>query len=120
MLKIKRVYEDPEKDDGYRILVDRLWARGETKVKADLDDWVKEIAPSTELRKSFGHAEAKYDDFQKEYMKELDKNDSAKNFLKLVNDKLEQGNVTLLYSAKNEVINNAVVLKEWIEKNIKK
>lgn len=118
MLKIKRVYEDAEKNDGYRILVDRLWARGETKVKVDLDDWEKEIAPSTELRKSFGHEEAKYDDFKKEYMQELDKNDQAKTFLKLVKDKLELGNVTLLYGAKNEVINNAVVLKEWIEKHL--
>lgn len=117
MLKIKRVYEEPKKDDGYRILVDRLWARGETKVKADLDDWAKEIAPSTELRKSFGHEESNYDDFERKYMEELDKNDEAKTFLKLVKDKLKLGNVTLLYGAKNEVINNAVVLKEWIEKH---
>lgn len=119
MLKIKRIYDDKSSEDGYRILVDRLWARGESKKEADLDYWAKEIAPSTETRKEFHHEANKFDDFKKEYLEELNKNEKAKLFLDLVEDKLKIGDVTLLYGAKNESMNNAVVLKEWIEKHLK-
>ena len=118
MLKTKRIYEEESDDDGYRILVDRLWARGESKKKADLDDWAKDIAPTTKTRKAFDHEAVNYEDFEKEYFEELDENEKAKEFLKLVKDKLKESNVTLLYGAKNEKINNAVVLKKWIEEHL--
>ena len=115
MLRIKRIYEDPSKDDGTRILVDRLWARGITKEDAKLDEWEKEIAPTNETRKLFDHEAAKFEDFEKEYKKELDENKASNDFVKLIKDKLKLGNVTLLYGAKNEEMNNAVVLKEWLD-----
>lgn len=118
MLKIKRMYEDASADDGYRILVDRLWARGVSKEEAKLDYWAKEIAPSKELRSEFHHEQETFEDFQKDYLAELNKNDLAKEFAALVKEKLKEGNVTLLYSAKNEALNNAVVLKNWLEKEV--
>lgn len=118
MLGIKRVYEDPSSDDGYRILVDRLWARGETKVKAHLDHWAKEMAPSDEVRKSFNHESDKFDEFVKAYTDEINNNPESKEFLDLIRRKLKDGNVTLLYGAKNETMNNAVVLKQWLEEHL--
>ena len=115
MLRIKRIYEDPSKDDGTRILVDRLWARGVSKEDAKLDEWEKEISPTNETRKLFDHEAAKFEDFEKEYKKELDENKASNDFVKLIKDKLKLGNVTLLYGAKNEEMNNAVVLKEWLD-----
>ena len=119
MLRIKRIYEEVSDDDGYRILVDRLWPRGISKEKAHIDYWAKEIAPSNSVRKAFNHEPEKYEDFKKAYMLELDKNrvsQEACDFLNLIRDKLCDGNVTFLFGAKNREMNQAVVLKEWIEK----
>jgi len=111
-LKIKRVYEKPAKEDGRRILVDRLWPRGLTKEKAHIDLWLKEIAPSTTLRKWFGHDPAKWDEFQKRYCMELKTNKEQVSLLKAEQNK---GVVTLVYGAKDEEHNEALVLKDWLD-----
>jgi uncharacterized protein YeaO (DUF488 family) len=110
-MKIKRVYEKPEKDDGIRILVDRLWPRGLTKEKAGIDLWLKDIAPSTELRKWFDHDPEKWKEFRKRYSEELKKNEEQVSLLK---DQIKKGTVTLVYGAKDEEHNEALVLKELI------
>jgi uncharacterized protein YeaO (DUF488 family) len=108
---IKRVYEDPTESDGRRILVDRLWPRGLTKEKARVDIWLKEIGPSNELRKWFAHDPQKWPEFQKRYMQEL-KSQAAQ--LALLRHEASHGPVTLLYGAKDEQHNQAVVLKEML------
>lgn len=108
---IKRVYEKPSKEDGIRILVDRLWPRGLTKEKAAIDFWLKTIAPSTELRKWFDHDPNKWKEFQKRYRAELKKNKEEALFLK---EQTKRATVTLLYGAKDEEHNEAVVLKELL------
>lgn len=113
MFKIKRSYQDPDIDDGFRILVDRLWPRGLSKKNAKLDLWMKEIAPSNELRKMFGHDPEKFDTFKGKYLDELkDKKELIKQLkiLEKINHK-----ITLVYSAKDEDHNNAVVLLELIK-----
>jgi len=113
MLKVKRVYEHPGKSDGFRILVDRLWPRGLTKAKAKIDLWLKEIAPSDALRKWSHHDPKKWLDFKKRYFAELGKNpEQAKNILSQSKGKT----VTLLFGAKEEQHNNAVALREYLEK----
>lgn len=114
MFKIKRAYQDPEDEDGYRILVDRLWPRGVSKEKAKFDLWMKEIAPSNELRKWFGHETEKWEEFKNKYVDELAE---KKELIKKLHD-LENVNktITLIYSAKDEKQNNAVVLLELLEK----
>jgi len=111
--KIKRVYEKPEKEDGFRILVDRLWPRGLTKEKAKVDLWLKEIAPSTELRKWFAHDPEKWEEFKKRYLSELKKNKEPVAQLK---EKMKEGNVTLIYAAKDETHNEAQVLLNELKK----
>jgi uncharacterized protein YeaO (DUF488 family) len=111
--KIKRVYEKPEKEDGFRILVDRLWPRGLTKEKAKVDLWLKEIAPSTELRKWFAHDREKWEEFKKRYLSELKKNKEPVAQLK---EKMKEGNVTLIYAAKDETHNEAQVLLNELKK----
>jgi len=108
-IKIKRVYEQPDKDDGRRILVDRLWPRGLTKEKASVDLWLKDIAPSTELRKWFGHDPSKWGEFKKRYLDEL-KGKSEQ--IQLLKQEMEKGAVTLVYGAKDEEHNEALVLQE--------
>ena len=110
-LNIKRVYEKPDKQDGKRVLVDRLWPRGLTKEKADIDLWLKGIAPTTELRKWFNHDAAKWEEFQKRYRNELNNN---KEQVSLLKDQLKKGIVTLVYGARDEEHNEALVLKEWL------
>lgn len=110
-LKIKRVYEKPDKADGIRILIDRIWPRGMTKEKAAIDLWLKEIAPTTELRKWFGHDPEKWKEFKKRYKKELKDNTDAVDQVK---QQLKKGNITLVYSAKDEAHNQAVVLQEYL------
>jgi uncharacterized protein YeaO (DUF488 family) len=110
-LKIKRVYEKPGKEDGQRILVDRLWPRGLTKEKAAIDLWLKEIAPSTELRKWFGHDPDKWNEFQKRYHQELKEN---KEQVQILNEQLEKGTATLVYGARDELHNEALVLMVWL------
>ncbi len=109
-LQIKRVYEKPDPKDGYRILVDRLWPRGLTKKKAAIDLWLKNIAPSTELRKWFSHDPEKWQEFQKKYLKELKAN---KEEVDTVKENLKKGPVTFLYAAKDEAHNEAIVLKDY-------
>ncbi|SCX40852.1 DUF488 domain-containing protein [Nitrosospira sp. Nsp1] len=110
---IKRVYEPPEKEDGVRILVDRLWPRGLTKEKASVDIWLKEIAPSTNLRKWFAHDHDKWTEFKTRYRAELKENDKQVALLK---EQVKKGKVTLMYGAKDEECNEAVVLQEFLEK----
>jgi len=111
-IQIKRVYEKPAKDDGMRILVDRLWPRGLSKEKADVDLWLKEIAPSTELRKWFGHVPDRWKEFQKRYHHELENNIESVSKLK---ELIKNGVVTLVYGAKDKDHNEALVLKEWLD-----
>ena len=112
-LKLKRVYEPPHKDDGTRILVDRLWPRGLTKEKAKVDLWLKEIAPSTELRKWFGHDPKKWRSFRERYQTELKHHSDQ---LKLLKSKAKEGTVTLIYGARDQEHNEALVLKEFLER----
>jgi uncharacterized protein YeaO (DUF488 family) len=113
MIKIKRIYDASAPDDGIRILVDRLWPRGLSKEKAKVDLWLKEISPSNELRKWYGHDPKKWSQFREKYSKELR---AHRELAELVIQKTKEGVVTLLYSSKEEKINNAVALKEYIEK----
>jgi uncharacterized protein YeaO (DUF488 family) len=112
-LQLKRVYQAVEKHDGYRILVDRLWPRGVSKEKAKIDLWLKDLAPSHELRKWFSHDPGKWPEFLKRYKKELQTKQELVNDLK---QKIkEQKVVTLLFSAADEDYNNAVALKRLVE-----
>ena len=108
-IRIKRVYEQPSHEDGKRILVDRLWPRGLSKEKASVALWLKDIAPSTELRKWFAHDPSKWDEFKQRYISELKDNSEAVQVLK---DELKKGQVTLVYGAKDEEHNDALVLQE--------
>ena len=110
-LTIKRVYEEPDKDDGIRILIDRLWPRGLSKEKAHVDLWLKQIAPSTELRKWFAHDPAKWTEFKTRYRAELKHNSEQLAALKQA---IIKGPVTLLYGAKDEQHNDAIVLQELL------
>jgi uncharacterized protein YeaO (DUF488 family) len=112
MIKLKRAYEKPSRADGARILVERLWPRGLTKERAAVDLWLKEVAPSPELRKWFGHDPARWEQFQKRYWKELEKNEEAVQLLK---QKGKQGTVTLVYAARDEGHNGALALKRFLE-----
>ena len=114
-IKTKRIYEVPDVNDGIRILVDRLWPRGIKKESSEVKAWEKEIAPSNELRKWFNHDSEKYPEFRRKYMEELDASEDAKKFLGFVNEHLGSLNMTLLYAAKDEEHNNAMVLKEWLD-----
>jgi uncharacterized protein YeaO (DUF488 family) len=109
-IKLKRVYEKPDEKDGFRILVDRLWPRGLTKEKAAVDLWLKNIAPTTELRKWFNHDPEKWKEFQNRYIKEVEENKEAVSILR---GHLKTGVVTLLYASKDEVHNEALVLKNY-------
>ena len=113
MIKIKRIYEPPEKEDGFRVLVDRLWPRGVSKDKARVDLWLKEIAPSDQLRKWFSHDPEKWEDFKKRYREELEDKEKLIQTIKKIEK--ERGVVTLLYSAKDEKHNNAVALNEVLQ-----
>ena len=111
MVGIKRIYEPPVPEDGKRILVDRLWPRGLSKDDARLDEWLKEVAPSDELRRWFGHDPAKWEEFRRRYRQEL--KTQGEIFERLRNE-ARKGTVTLLFAAKDEERNNAVVLKEML------
>ncbi len=113
ILQLKRIYDTPSPEDGKRIFVDRLWARGLTKEKAALDAWEKELAPSAELRKWYGHDPALFEQFSQQYREELDANPAAAEFAKKLAH--YDGTVTLLYGAKDAEHCNAVVLKTWLE-----
>ncbi len=112
MIQVKRVYEKPSRTDGFRVLVDRLWPRGLTKERAAVQWWLKDVAPTTELRKWFGHEPAKWKEFQVRYRKELR---DKKEALKRLRQKSKEGIVTLLYGARDEEHNEALVLKRVLE-----
>lgn len=112
-IKIKRIYDEPSKEDGYRVLVDRLWPRGVSKKAANLDEWNKEVAPSPELRKWFDHKEERFPEFARLYRKELKEKERTLNKLRQV---AKKETVSLLYAAKNPEINHAIVLKNVLLK----
>lgn len=111
-LRIKRIYDAPARGDGHRVLVDRLWPRGISKRRAKLDEWLPELAPSAELRKWFGHDPARWQQFRERYRAELDR--KAALTARIRHRALDQP-VTLLYSARDPLHNQAVVLKQFIE-----
>jgi uncharacterized protein YeaO (DUF488 family) len=114
MIKVKRIYELPQEEDGSRILVDRLWPRGLQKGKAKIDLWLKEIAPSDDLRKWFAHDPKKWEEFKKKYEKELVKKQELLDEIR--KEEKEKGTATFLYSAKDTEHNNAVALKALLER----
>jgi uncharacterized protein YeaO (DUF488 family) len=114
-IKVKRVYKEPEKADGMRVLVDRLWPHGLSKDKAKVEIWLKDIAPTDELRKWFGHDPARWDEFRRRYFAELS---GKKTSFEVLLEELGKGTVTLLYAAKDEEHNNAVALKEYVESGL--
>lgn len=116
-IKLKRAYDEIEKDDGFRVLVDKLWPRGIKKEDLGYDAWEKEISPSSKIRKEFGHEKEKFNDFRKKYLHELAENDKADDFVKDVKKELQKQNVTLLYGAKDRENNQAVVLREWLQRH---
>jgi len=116
-LKLERIYTKPADLDGYRLLVDRLWPRGVSKINAHLDDWVKDIGPSTELRKWFNHEPEKYPEFVKRYQEELKVNKLTPILMAKIADWLKETNVILLYGAKDEQHNQAVVLRDYLVAN---
>src|SRR5690242_11549520 len=116
MIRVKRVYEAPEESDGARFLVDHLWPRGVKKGRANVKSWIKTVSPSTELRRWFGHDPAKWDAFQRRYSAEMDRNPESWQPLL---EAAREGNVTLVFSARDEEHNNAVALKSYLEKRLK-
>lgn len=113
MLKLKRVYEKPSKADGVRVLVERLWPRGLRKEQAKVDLWLRDIAPSPELRVWFGHDPARWRQFQRRYWKELKDRPEALDALR---QKTRAGTVTLVYAARDEEHNGALALKQYLER----
>lgn len=119
MIKLKRIYQEKDENDGFRILVDRIWPRGISKEKAHLDLWLKEVAPSTKLRKFFGHDPKRFAEFSKRYIEELTKEEEKRLAIAQLKVILETyPTVTLVYSAKDEKQNQAIVLKEYLERSI--
>lgn len=116
MISIKRAYEAPDPKDGVRILVDRVWPRGVSKEAMHLDTWMKDLAPSTALRKWFAHDPARWVEFQRRYFAELDANHSS--WEPLAETVKHHKQVTLIYSAKDEEHNNALALKEYLRRHI--
>jgi uncharacterized protein YeaO (DUF488 family) len=115
-IDLKRAYDAPTRSDGRRILVDRVWPRGIAKDDLQIDAWLKDLAPSTGLRKWFGHDRAKWDEFRKRYALELEQRPEA---LEELVEKARAGHVTLIFSAKDTQHNNAVALKEHLERCLK-
>ena len=110
---LKRAYDPPAKGDGKRVLVDRIWPRGTSKDALQLDGWLKDLAPSSTLRKWFGHDPAKWEAFRDRYFRELDERPEA---LEALREKCHQGTVTLVFGAKDTRHNNAVALKAYLER----
>jgi uncharacterized protein YeaO (DUF488 family) len=112
MIRTKRAYDDPEPGDGARFLVDRLWPRGIKKEDLQIEGWIKDVAPSNELRKWFGHDAEKWPEFRERYRAELEANSGA---LEPLRRAARQGDVTLVYAARDREHNNALVLQEFLE-----
>jgi len=116
MIKTQRIYDKPAGDNSFRILIDRLWPRGLKKEDVKIDLWMKDIAPSNELRKWFAHDPQKWNEFQEKYFKELDQ---KKELVTILIEKAGERDITLLYGAKDETYNNAIALKMYLENKIK-
>jgi len=114
MIQIKRIYDEPDKSDGFRVLVDRLWPRGLSKDRGKVDLWLKDMAPSDELRKWFSHDPDKWPEFRKRYKEELK---GKQELVEQLCEEAKKGKVTLLFAAKDTEHNNAVVLREILSKN---
>jgi len=118
-LQVKRIYDSPADDDGLRVLVDRLWPRGVAKAKAHVDLWLKDIAPSDSLRHRFHGHPNKWDEFVTAYGQELER-EPAKTAAEDLLERLSRESVTLLYASRDEMHNNAVALKHWLERKLRK
>jgi uncharacterized protein YeaO (DUF488 family) len=116
-IEVKRAYEPPARSDGYRVLVDRIWPRGVTKDDLQVDAWLKDVAPSTALRKWFGHDPKKWDEFRRRYARELESHAAA---LGQLVERAKAGRITLVFGAKDTEHNNAVALKEHLERRLKR
>jgi len=116
ILRTKRIYDEVSDDDGWRVLVDRLWPRGVKKPDAHLDEWAKQVTPSPELRKAFHAGDLDFAGFSHAYRAELDANPDAVAFATACSSRLEEGDVTLLYASKARE-NHAVVLLDWLEEH---
>jgi uncharacterized protein YeaO (DUF488 family) len=117
MIRLKRIYEPPTADDGYRVLVERLWPRGVSKAAARLDAWEKGIAPSDELRRWYGHDPAKWPEFQARYEREL-ATPEAQAILDGLGERARRGTITLLYAARDGAISNALVLQQVLTQRL--
>jgi uncharacterized protein YeaO (DUF488 family) len=116
LIKVKRVYDPPDADDGKRFLVERLWPRGMKKESLPMDEWLKDVAPSDALRHWFGHDPEKWAEFRRRYLAELEENGGT---WKPLLEAAHQGNVTLLYSAHDQEHNNALALKTFLDERLK-
>ncbi|MDO5028139.1 MAG: DUF488 family protein [Bacillota bacterium] len=117
-IKIQRVYDLDQVKQGQKILVDRLWPRGIKKSDLEPFYWAKDLAPSKEVRQAFNHQPERFESFKDQYLKELDQNPQGKSLIKKVQDILKDQDLILLYGAKDQKHNQAIVLKDWLEKNI--
>lgn len=111
-IRVRRIYEPASDDDGYRVLVDHIWPRGVSKERARLDEWLKEVAPTSRLRRWFGHDPERWEEFKRRYSAELA---GRSDTLRRLREKAGRGNVTLLFAARDEHHNNAVALKDYLE-----
>jgi uncharacterized protein YeaO (DUF488 family) len=111
IIRVKRVYEKPLKEDGLRVLVDRLWPRGLTKEAASVEEWTRDLAPSTPLRKWFGHDPQLWPEFRKRYRTELDENDAVEEF---ISSHTDNSTITLVHAARDEAHNHAIILREYL------
>jgi uncharacterized protein YeaO (DUF488 family) len=116
-IQVKRAYEPASPDDGYRVLIDRLWPRGVSRQSAELDEWIKELAPSAELRQWFGHEPARFEEFRRRYIEELR---DERSQLTALRRRARQGRLTLVYSAHDTENNDAVVLSEILRRGLPK
>ena len=116
-IKVKRIYDDKAEDDGVRVLVDRVWPRGISKENANLDEWLKNIGPTKKLREWFNHDADKFEDFKKKYIKELENNDEQNEELKTLEGMVKDArkDVVILFGAKDEKHNQAVVLQSYLK-----
>jgi uncharacterized protein YeaO (DUF488 family) len=112
-VRLKRAYDPAEAADGYRVLVDRLWPRGVSKEKAQLDEWARELAPSSELRTWFGHDPARFDEFRRRYLEELAAHEAK---LAELRERASEGTLTLVYAARDSEHNDAVVLADLLRR----
>ncbi len=113
-IQLKRAYDPPADDDGFRVLVDRVWPRGVRKETLKLDQWLREISPSTALRKWFGHDPDKWEEFKKRYSRELD---GRPQEVAVLLDRMREGPLTIVFASKEQRFNNAVALKEYLERH---